>query len=95
MLMISIHLAGDYYEVRACSASISRISISCDGTLLACTGDDGVLVIFDIRDKERNLTQGAIKKDKDALGWAQEVLVSRADVEEMRQSCQDLEAKVI
>jgi WD40 repeat protein len=85
---------GDYYEVRACSAPISRIAISSDGMLLACSGDDGTLMLFDVRDKERSLTQGA-KKDKDALGWSHEVLTSKADVEELRQSVQDLEAKVL
>jgi hypothetical protein len=87
-------MAGDYYEVRACSASIARICVSCDATLLACAGEDGVLMLFDIRDKERSLTQGAAKKEKEALGWANEVLVSRSEVEELRQTCQDLETKV-
>ena len=85
---------GDYYEVRACSAPISRIAISSDGMLFACSGDDGTLMLFDVRDKERSLTQGA-KKDKDVLGWSQEVLTSKADMEELRQSVQDLEAKVL
>ncbi|CAK9865196.1 unnamed protein product [Sphagnum jensenii] len=87
-------LSGDYYEVQACSASIARICVSCDATLLACAGEDGVLMLFDIRDKERSLTQGAAKKEKEALGWANEVLVSRSEVEELRQTCQDLETKV-
>jgi hypothetical protein len=51
-------------------------------------------MLFDIRDKERSLTQGAAKKEKEALGWANEVLVSRSEVEELRQTCQDLETKV-
>lgn len=85
---------GDYYEVRACTGSITRLSVSVDGLLLACAGEDGSIVMFDIRDKDRSLVSGA-RKDKDTLEWAQEVFIAKNDMEEMRQTCQDLENKVV
>jgi len=88
-----LYTIGDYYEVRACTGSVTRLSVSVDGLLLACAGEDGSIVIFDIRDKERSLVQGS-RKDKDVLEWAQEVLIAKNDMEEMRQTCQDLENKV-
>lgn len=65
-----------------------------DGLILACAGEDGSIVMFDIRDKERSLAGGS-RKDKDALEWTTEVLIAKNDMEEMRQMCQDLENKVI
>ena len=47
--------------------------------------------MFDIRDKERSLGQ---RPDKDALGWATEVMINRNDMDDMRQACYDLENKV-
>lgn len=65
-----------------------------DGLLLACAGEDGSIVMFDIRDKERSLVLGS-RKDKDVLEWAEEVLIAKNDMDEIRQTCQDLENKVV
>lgn len=67
--------------------------MSVDGNILACAGEDGSIVLFDIHNKERSVVSSA-RKDKDALGWAKEVLIYKADMEEMHQTCQDLESKV-
>ncbi|KAG0554261.1 hypothetical protein KC19_12G077500 [Ceratodon purpureus] len=87
-------LSGDFYEVRACTGSVTRLCISVDGLLLACAGEDGSIVMFDIRDKERSLMRGS-RKDKDALEWATEVFINRNDIDEIRQNCLDLENKVV
>ncbi|XP_073385676.1 uncharacterized protein [Physcomitrium patens] len=58
------------------------------------SGEDGSIVLFDIHNKERSVVSSA-RKDKDALGWAKEVLIYKADMEEMHQTCQDLESKVV
>merc|ERR1719193_265394 len=63
----------DYVEYQAHSAPISRIRITFDEQYVFSTGDDGCLVIFDVKKKVPS------KRDKEAaLGFADEILVTRA-----------------
>ncbi|KAH7276822.1 hypothetical protein KP509_39G023300 [Ceratopteris richardii] len=87
-------LTGEYQEVQASSAYITRIVASNDATLLFVAGDDGVLSIFDIKDREKALVVGSLRREKEAFGWAEEVLITKTDLEEMRAHMQELEEKV-
>merc|ERR1712194_809536 len=44
-------LTGDYDEYQAHSSAVSRIRITCDEQYLFSAGDDGCLVIFDVKKK--------------------------------------------
>jgi len=82
-------LDGDYVEFQAHSAPVSRIRITCDDQYLFSTSDDGCLYIFDVKKKVPS------KRDKDgALGFADEILVTRAFLDDKQASLLDLERQV-
>jgi WD40 repeat protein len=82
-------LDGDYVECQAHSEPVSRIRITCDDQYLFSTGDDGCLYIFDVKKKAPS------KRDKDgALGFADEILVTRAFLDDKQASLLDLERQV-
>jgi len=82
-------LDGDYVECQAHSAPVSRIRITCDDQYLFSTGEDGCLYIFDVKKKFPS------KRDKDgALGFADEILVTRAFLDDKQASLLDLERQV-
>ncbi|KAI5064817.1 hypothetical protein GOP47_0019512 [Adiantum capillus-veneris] len=87
-------LTGEYQEVQASSAYITRMVASYDANLLFVAGEDGVLSIFDVKDREKALVIGALRREKEAFGWAEEVLITKTDLEEMRAHMQELEEKV-
>jgi hypothetical protein len=68
---------------------------SYDANLLFVAGDDGVLSIFDVKDREKALVVGSLRREKEAAGWAEEVLITKTDLEEMRVHMQELEEKVL
>ncbi|KAL3688584.1 hypothetical protein R1sor_014893 [Riccia sorocarpa] len=87
-------LTGEFYEVQALGSPVTRLIVSRDSSLLLCGGDDGAVVIFDIRDKEKALASHGVRHDKDASHWTSEVLVLKADLEELKSRVQDLEQQV-
>ena len=68
---------------------------SYDASLLFVAGDDGVVSIFEVKDREKALVVGSLRREKDAFGWAEEVLITKTDLEEMRVHMQELEEKVL
>eukprot|EP00929_Paragymnodinium_shiwhaense_P023265 TRINITY_DN1460_c0_g1_i1.p1 TRINITY_DN1460_c0_g1~~TRINITY_DN1460_c0_g1_i1.p1 ORF type:complete len:1300 (+),score=429.10 TRINITY_DN1460_c0_g1_i1:78-3977(+) len=82
-------LDGDYAEYQAHSAPVSRIRITYDDLYLFSAGDDGCLCIFDVKKKV------SLKRDKDgALGFADEILVTRAFLDDKQAAQLDLERQV-
>eukprot|EP00927_Polykrikos_kofoidii_P044410 TRINITY_DN38389_c0_g1_i1.p1 TRINITY_DN38389_c0_g1~~TRINITY_DN38389_c0_g1_i1.p1 ORF type:complete len:1288 (+),score=271.17 TRINITY_DN38389_c0_g1_i1:192-4055(+) len=82
-------LDGEYVEYQAHSAPVSRIRITCDDQYLFSAGDDGCLCIFDVKKKV------ATKRDKDgALGFAEEILVTRLFLEEKQAALLELDRHV-
>ncbi|CAM6094904.1 unnamed protein product [Calypogeia fissa] len=88
-------LSGDFYEVQAITSPVTRVCVTADSTLLLCAGDDGAVVIFDVRDKEKTLASHVARKDKDVTHWAPEVLVLKVDLEDLKARVQDLEQQLI
>merc|ERR1712039_297334 len=72
------------------SAPVSRIRITYDDQYLFSTGDDGCLCIFDIKKKV------ASKRDRadGALGFADEILVTRAFLDDKQAALLELERQV-
>jgi len=82
-------LKGDYVEYQAHSAPVSRIRMTCDELFLFSTGDDGCLCIFDLKKTDTS------KRDKEqALGYADEILVTRHFLDEKQAQLLDLERQV-
>eukprot|EP00744_Colponema_vietnamica_P001225 GILI01002055.1.p1 GENE.GILI01002055.1~~GILI01002055.1.p1 ORF type:complete len:1251 (-),score=376.19 GILI01002055.1:222-3974(-) len=85
-------LTGDYVEYQCHSAPVSRLRISFDDNYLFSVGEDSCLYIFDVREKEGRV---AARKEKEGqLPWAEEILVTRSDLEERNQVLQELKNKV-
>jgi len=85
-------LTGEYQEYQCHSAAITRMRISYDDALLFCVSDDSCLFAFDVRDKEGR--GGAGKREKEALVYAEEVLVTKSDLEEKKARMGELELQV-
>lgn len=51
-LDLPAYLAGEFYEVKCHEGPISRLLVSYDDCLLVSAGEDGSVVLMDIRDKE-------------------------------------------
>eukprot|EP00742_Colponemidia_sp_Colp-10_P003011 GILJ01003213.1.p1 GENE.GILJ01003213.1~~GILJ01003213.1.p1 ORF type:complete len:1307 (+),score=279.75 GILJ01003213.1:41-3922(+) len=85
-------LTGDFVEYQCHSNAVTRIRISHDDNYLFTTAEDSCLYIFDVREKEGRV---AVRKEKDgALPFAEEILVTRSDLEEKNQMTQELKNKV-
>merc|ERR1719171_89054 len=84
-------LDGDFQEYQAHAAPCSRIRITYDDSFLFSSGEDGCLYIFDVRKKDRVVS----KRDKEgALPFADEILVTRAFLDDKQAALLDLDRQV-
>jgi len=83
-------LNGDFAEIQVHSAPITRLRITYDDAFLFTGSEDGTVYIFDVRDKEG---RGA-KRDKEMTAFAEEILVTKSDLEEKTQNMAELKTKV-
>lgn len=80
---------GEYVEYQAHSLPVARIRITYDEQYLFSAGDDGCLIIFEIKKKVPS------KRDKDgSLGFADEILVTKAFLDDKQAALLDLERQV-
>jgi len=81
-------LDGDYSEFQAHSGAITRIRLTCDEQYLFSAANDGCLYIWDVKKKPG-------KRDKDgALGFADEILVTRVFLDDKQAALLELERQV-
>ena len=83
-------LTGEFQEFQCHSAAITRMAINHDDSMLFCVGEDGILAILDVRDKDGKTG----KRDKDAIVFAEEVLITKSDLEEKKTRMAELETQV-
>ena len=83
-------LANSFYDHYVHSSAITRLRISRDDTYLFSASEDGSLAIFEVTQKDRN------RKEKGdlSLQWAEEILVTKSDLEEKLSVINDLKNKV-
>ena len=84
-------LTGEHQEYKCHNSSITRLCISWDDTLLFTSSEDGAMFVFDIKDKDPSKLS---RKEMEKLPWAEEVLVTKGDMEEKKQRMQELETQV-
>ena len=70
------------------SAPITKVCITFDESVLFTVGEDGALWMFDIKEKDG---RGPSKRE---VTYAEEILISKADLEEKNTCIQDLKSKV-
>ena len=83
-------LTGDYTEVQCHSAPVTRLRITADDAYLFSVAEDSTVYLFDVRDKEGR----SAKRDKEMMAFAEEILVTKTDLEEKTQTMTDLKTKV-
>jgi len=83
-------LNGDYTEYQAHSGPITRLCVTFDDSLIISAGEDGTLYIWDIIKK----TEQRKRDVKDALPFADEILVTRTFLDDKHSSLLDLERQV-
>merc|ERR1719440_1245884 len=83
-------LTGDYTEIQVHSAPVTRLRITTDDAFLFSVGEDATVYTFDVRDKEGR----SAKRDKEMMAFAEEILVTKTDLEEKTQTMTELKTKV-
>lgn len=81
--------AGVHMEHMAHSGQITRLRISCDDQFLFSAAEDGSLYIFKISDREGRST----KREREAI-YADEILVTKSDLEEKNAMMAELKTRV-
>jgi len=83
-------LTGDYTEIQVHAAPVTRLRITADDAFLFSVAEDATVYTFDVRDKEGR----SAKRDKEMMAFAEEILVTKTDLEEKTQTMQELKTKV-
>jgi hypothetical protein len=67
-------------EVQAHSKPIERLKLSFDNNYLFTAGQDGALIIHDVKDRD---PRGGIKRDRDGIGlpFSDEILTEKQEIE--------------
>jgi uncharacterized membrane protein YecN with MAPEG domain len=66
-----------------------------DDQILMGVGEDGSFFILDVKDRERQVAIGSGgRREREALPWAEEVLITKSDLEEKKAKMAELEAQV-
>ncbi|KND04574.1 uncharacterized protein SPPG_00295 [Spizellomyces punctatus DAOM BR117] len=80
---------GDYQEHQAHSAPVTKLRVSYDDQFLFSTSEDGALYVFKISDKEGR----GLKRDREIV-YADEILVTKSDLEEKNSTMAELKTRV-
>ena len=83
-------LTGEFNEYQCHAGAITRMRISHDDSMLFCVSEDGCLFTFDVREKDGRAKTGT----KEAMVYAEEVLVTKSDLEEKKTRMSELETQV-
>ena len=89
-------LVGDVAPIPALSAPITRMKVSFCDEMLFVAGEDGCLMLFDVKDKDGRArsTVGLGRDQKGKLIYSEEVLVTKGDLEEKNALMHELEGQV-
>lgn len=80
---------GEYFEIQAHALPIVRIRITYDDTYIFSAGQDGSLVIYEIRDKDFR----SLKREKEGYGlpFAEEILITKSEIEDLNNEILNLQ----
>ncbi|DBA68566.1 TPA: hypothetical protein ACH3X2_013579 [Trebouxia sp. C0005] len=85
-------LNGEFQEFRCCGSAITQLMLTYDDAVLFASGQDGSLFVFDVKDKDP--TRVVTKRESDGMSYAEEVLVTKSELEEKKQRMSELETQV-
>jgi len=81
-------ITGDFTEYPCASAPITRMRMSWEDQFLFVASEDGCVQIFEVRDKDKSDASTVIQS------WAEEILVTKSDLEEKNALMTELKSKV-
>ncbi|KAL3131590.1 hypothetical protein ABBQ38_007889 [Trebouxia sp. C0009 RCD-2024] len=84
-------LNGEFQEFRCCGSAITQLVLTHDDAVLFASGQDGSLFVFDVKDKDP--TRIVTKRELDGITYAEEVLVTKSELEEKKQRMSELETQ--
>jgi hypothetical protein len=97
IMALKVPLTGDTPPLPCLSGPITRMCSSFDGSHIFVAGADGCLIIYEIKEKDfAGKSLGAMGRD-DTTGkaiYAQEILVTKTDIEEQASAMRELQSKV-
>ncbi|KAK7099818.1 cilia- and flagella-associated protein 57-like [Littorina saxatilis] len=82
-------IPGEWQEHQGHGAAITKMKITYDDQYLITVGEDATILLWKIQDKEGR----GLKRDKE-VGWAEEILITKSDLEEKNASMADLNSRV-
>lgn len=77
-----VPLNGDFNEIRSHGAAVTGMRLFYDNSLLFTVSNDGALFVFDVRAESKSA-----RRDLERLPFAEEVMVTKSDLEERRSRC--------
>jgi WD40 repeat protein len=80
---------GEFIEYQAHSLPIERLRISYDDSFIFTVGQDGCLIIYEIKDRDHR----SLKRDKDGVGlaFAEEILITKSEIEDLNKQIDHLQ----
>ncbi|XP_025110126.1 cilia- and flagella-associated protein 57-like [Pomacea canaliculata] len=88
-LKFPLTIPGEWQEHQGHSAAITKMKITLDDQYLITVAEDASILLWKIQDKEGR----GLKRDKE-VGWAEEILITKSDLEEKNALMADLNSRV-
>ncbi|GFR57789.1 cilia- and flagella-associated protein 57-like [Elysia marginata] len=88
-LKYPLAVPGDWTEHQGHGAPIVKMKITFDDQFLVSIAEDASIILWKIQDKEGR----GLKRDKE-VGWAEEILITKSDLEEKNTTVNDLNSRV-
>ncbi|XP_041357286.1 cilia- and flagella-associated protein 57-like [Gigantopelta aegis] len=80
---------GEWQEYQGHSLAITKMKITFDDQYLITVSEDSTIILWKIQDKEGR----GLKRDKE-VGWAEEILITKTDLEEKNSMMAELKTRV-
>eukprot|EP00210_Caulerpa_lentillifera_P006405 g6119.t1 len=84
-------LSGDFYEYKCQTGPISKLVTASGGNMLISSSRDGSLFIFEVKSND---LESKLHKEQSTLPWAEEVLVTKSELDEKKHKMMEMETKV-
>ncbi|KAL4237175.1 Cilia- and flagella-associated protein 57 [Mactra antiquata] len=88
-LKFPLTIPGEWQELQGHGSQIAKMKITYDDQFLVTVSEDASIILWKIQDKEGR----GVKRDKE-VGWAEEILITKSDLEEKNQMMAELKTRV-
>jgi len=88
-LKFPLTIPGEWQELQGHGSQITKMKITYDDQFLVTVSEDASIILWKIQDKEGR----GVKRDKE-VGWAEEILITKSDLEEKNAMMSELKTRV-